>query len=343
MPKKIDIVGNKYGLLTVLEDSGENIIKKLPKDNVNDIEELKENNYLNKMDKYFNIFYSKRETIIDYLKDDYLIFLDEIGNLKTKESLERVSKKPKACSTECQNGIKINDIFNYLTVIDIISMTGQETQYKCKCKCGNIVVTQGYKLKNGSIKSCGCYRKERMSIIGINNSETVDLTEQKFGNLIALEPTEKRQGRSIIWKCQCNCGNIHYASASNLKGNSVTRCNNCTILSKGEEKIKSLLDKMSIPFSSQQTFDSCRSPVTNTLLRFDFYVNNQYLIEFDGKQHFIESDFFNSTLKDIQLRDNYKNNWCIEHNIPLIRIPYTHLSSLKEEDLILETSKYLIF
>ena len=92
MPKKIDIAGNKYGLLTVLEDSGERNNKKA-------------------------ILWKCQ---------------CECGNicLKTKESLERVSKKPKACSTECQNGIKINDIFNYLTVIDIISVTGDETQYK---------------------------------------------------------------------------------------------------------------------------------------------------------------------------------------------------------------------
>ncbi len=68
----------------VLEDNLENIAKRIPKENEEDILEIKERNYLNKIDKYFNSFYQKRETVIDYLKDDYLIFLDEIGKIKAR-------------------------------------------------------------------------------------------------------------------------------------------------------------------------------------------------------------------------------------------------------------------
>lgn len=74
----------------VLEDTLENISKKILKNTgedekvLADIEEIKEGNYLNKIDKYFNSFYEKRETIIDYLKDDYIIFLDEIGKIKAR-------------------------------------------------------------------------------------------------------------------------------------------------------------------------------------------------------------------------------------------------------------------
>ena len=41
-------------------------------------------------------------------------------------------------------------------------------------------------------------------------------------------------------------------------------------------------------------------------------------------------------------RDKYKNQWCKDNNIPLIRIPYTHLKDLCIEDLLLETSNYII-
>lgn len=68
----------------VLEEEIENIVKKLPQENEDDIAEIKEKNYLNKIDKYFNSFYEKRETLIDYIKDDYLIFLDEIGKIKAR-------------------------------------------------------------------------------------------------------------------------------------------------------------------------------------------------------------------------------------------------------------------
>ena len=68
----------------VLEDNLASVIKRLPTENEEDIQEIKEKNYLNKIDKYFNSFYQKRETIINYLKDDYLIFLDEIGKIKAR-------------------------------------------------------------------------------------------------------------------------------------------------------------------------------------------------------------------------------------------------------------------
>ena len=71
----------------VLEDKIEEIIKKIDgKDEktIEDIETIKQGNYLSKIDKYFNSFYTKKETIIDYLKDEYLIFLDEIGKIKAR-------------------------------------------------------------------------------------------------------------------------------------------------------------------------------------------------------------------------------------------------------------------
>ena len=43
-----------------------------------------------------------------------------------------------------------------------------------------------------------------------------------------------------------------------------------------------------------------------------------------------------------KIHDAYKNQWCKENNIPLIRIPYTHLKDLCIEDLQLETSKFIV-
>lgn len=36
-----------------------------------------------------------------------------------------------------------------------------------------------------------------------------DITNQKFGYLVAIEPTDKRRYKSVVWKCKCLlCGNI---------------------------------------------------------------------------------------------------------------------------------------
>ena len=31
---------------------------------------------------------------------------------------------------------------------------------------------------------------------------------QRFGKLVVLEKTEERINNSVVWKCQCDCGNI---------------------------------------------------------------------------------------------------------------------------------------
>ncbi len=71
----------------VLEDKIEEIINRIDKKDektLEDIESIKHGDYLSKIDKYFNCFYQKRETIIDYLKENYIIFLDEIGKIKAR-------------------------------------------------------------------------------------------------------------------------------------------------------------------------------------------------------------------------------------------------------------------
>ncbi|HUW18251.1 MAG TPA: hypothetical protein VMW16_03030 [Sedimentisphaerales bacterium] len=38
--------------------------------------------------------------------------------------------------------------------------------FKCRCDCGNVKITQGVCLNNGSCKSCGCLQKEKASKLG---------------------------------------------------------------------------------------------------------------------------------------------------------------------------------
>ena len=50
----------------------------------------------------------------------------------------------------------------------------------------------------------------------------------------------------------------------------------------GEEKITQLLQEAGIPFQKEKIFKECKYPDTNGYARFDFFVNNKYLIEYDG-------------------------------------------------------------
>ena len=41
--------------------------------------------------------------------------------------------------------------------------------WRCKCDCGNETVVNGYMLRSGATKSCGCIRTERVRKMGITN------------------------------------------------------------------------------------------------------------------------------------------------------------------------------
>lgn len=210
--------------------------------------------------------------------------------------------------------------------------------WECICDCGTKKILDGQDLRSGKVKSCGCLNKE---VAAAKNKK--DLTNQIFGKLLALEPTEERANGYIVWKCQCECGNIINIPTNSLTTGNTTSCG--CIHSRGEEYISKLLQLNNISYQNQKSYKDCISPSTGRALRFDFLVEEKYLIEYDGILHFeTEEHGWNSkeNLEKTQLHDKIKNEYCFNNNIPLIRIPYTHLPKLCLEDLLLETSQFII-
>lgn len=219
--------------------------------------------------------------------------------------------------------------------------------WKCQCVCGNIVEVDSKSLRAGHTKSCGCLRKETTSKIGkrvVNKTKNggrkpEDLTNRKFGKLTALEMTLERKGGSVVWKCQCDCGNIAYIPAVSLK-NELTKSCGC-IKSFGESNIANVLQQNNINFIREYNVK-----IDNNNRRFDFAIieNNKVvrLIEFDGPQHDENnvSGYFKSTYEDLHKRDLEKNKWAKQQNIPLVRIPYKLKDNVTINDLMMD--EYLI-
>lgn len=232
--------------------------------------------------------------------------------------------------------IAIGQKFGRLTILEqaeSIYMGGKKRgAFKCKCECGNEIIVLREKLLSGNTRSCGCLKQE------MYNQNQLDLTNQKFGKLTVLYKTSKRTNdRCIIWHCKCECGNECDVAGHSLKRGNTTSCG--CVNSKGEQKIISLLQSNNIPFIKEKIFDELAP------LRFDFWIDNTYIIEFDGIQHFQTKNSGWDTqehLLNLQKNDKIKNQYCFEHNIPIIRIPYTHLKDICIEDLIPETSQFLL-
>lgn len=227
----------------------------------------------------------------------------------------------------------LGQTFHKLTVIERVENDKNNfAQWLCECSCEehNKVIVKGTNLVRGLTKSCGCLWKELRGPLK-------DLTNKRFGRLIAIEATENRDTRgSVIWKCDCDCGNIKYVSSKNLLANKTKSCG--CISSKGEEKISSILLNNNVNFIKEYSPKDCINLETGCLLRFDFAIleDNQikYCIEYDGVQHFEKNSFDNDSLKNIQKRDAIKNNWCIINNIQLIRIPYWDYNKITMEYII---------
>lgn len=234
--------------------------------------------------------------------------------------------------------VHIGDKYNLLTVIRESSKRGSSgiKFWICQCECGNIKEIRGDKLQSGHTKSCGCLN----TIKRIN-----DISGNVYGQLTVIEPTEQRAtGGDVIWKCKCKCGNYTFATKSELIANRKKSCG--CIRSNGELYISTLLTQNDIPYKKEYIFDDLQD---NGKLRFDFGIldnNNQlqYLIEYDGEIHFKDGQSWNGHLdyETLHRHDIMKNNYCKQHNIPLIRIPYTIKNNIQLEDILLSTTKYLI-
>ena len=148
--------------------------------------------------------------------------------------------------------------------------------------------------------------------------------------------------RQVIWTCKCDCGNLCEYPSETLQRNKALSCG-CLKESYGEYRISQLLKENNVPYEREKTFESCRFKDSDRVARFDFYVDNSYIIEYDGSQHFKADNYkWNTTekLEKTKEHDRFKSQWCKENNIPLIRIPYTHLKELSIDDLKLETTRY---
>lgn len=98
--------------------------------------------------------------------------------------------------------------------------------------------------------------------------------------------------------------------------------------SRGEIKIEQILKQAGLVFTEEYSFPDLVSN-TGRPLRFDFAVfddqkNLEFLIEFQGIQHYQPKDVFGGMngLRKQQFNDMRKREYCKNHNIKLIIIPY---------------------
>ncbi len=143
-----------------------------------------------------------------------------------------------------------------------------------------------------------------------------------------LTPNDVSYASSIkVWWLCSECRNEWKTSIAARTSEDGSNCPKCSE-SKGERKIRKFLDDFNIRFIPEFIIPGCKN---KRELPFDFYlIDYGILIEYDGILHY--KDKFNDPeeFKNVQLRDSIKTNFCLDNNIPLLRMPYWEFDNIEQ-------------
>jgi len=307
------------------------------------MKKLNKNDILNKLKLYNPKL--KIENINDYLNSkSELIFKCDCGNKwiskinnvlkssrrdgcqkcqKRAKSLRKYSKSNDAYLKEVKEiwGNKIDILTDYIT---------GETKIKAKCNlCNHIWETSARSITRGTgCPKCG-HKRNIQSTIKTHDNYISDLYKIHM-NRITLK--DKYHNSYIKLNFNCNiCKHNWMANPSTiLTGRGCPKCN----LSKGEILIYNCLKNLNISFKEQYIIDGLKTekggyPVFDFVI-FDDDNKISSIIEYDGMQHFLPIKRFGGEKRfEAQKRiDNFKNLYCLENKIKMIRIPYTELKNI---------------
>lgn len=289
---------------------------------------------INEVGKYYKNFLVLSKDLEETKRRKRAYWICECQKCKTKKSIMGTKLRQgsficETCDKEEKYSKEIGNQYGDFTIIDFVKI-GQDRHYiwKCKCKCGNIEEVTGTALRSGIKQCCSeCNKKKRKP-----QPNFIEETGNTYG---LLKVIERDPEKIDFWICECQCGKKTSVRGAHLRSGHTQSCG-CTRMSHGEIKIAKILKDNNIPFI--QEYPAFNFEDTGKPARFDFYVDNQYFIEFDGETHFLSNLGGWHTKEQVeqqQKRDKIKTQWCLDNKIPLIRIPYTKYENLSLEDLIL--------
>nr|DAH18426.1 MAG TPA: restriction enzyme [Caudoviricetes sp.] len=188
------------------------------------------------------------------------------------------------------------------------------TFVSCTCDCGKSgYVTRLSSLRSGNTRSCGCVH-------------VPDIVGHVFGKLTVIRQVDSDTPQRR-WLCACECGQKITALSSNIISGHVKSCGclRSSQNSTSEVFIRKVLDDSNVPYNTEYSFSDCIG-VKGWRLRFDFYLpKHNMTIEYDGRQHFYPVEYWGGEdkLAIQKANDAIKTDYCLKHNILLLRLPYT--------------------
>lgn len=199
----------------------------------------------------------------------------------------------------------------------------EKVKFKCK-KCGNIWMAPHCNVANGHTGCPSCGNQKISEKLSKSNDQFLEELAKTNPTLEPLEPYTANYVKILV---RCKVHNYEWRVRPSQLLDRKIGCPKC-VSSYNENKLYSILTKWGYDVVLQKRFKDCKDRHT---LPFDAYLPEYNIcIEYDGEQHYMENQFKwreddnvrNSHFKIIQLHDFIKTKYCLEHEIPLIRIPY---------------------
>lgn len=199
------------------------------------------------------------------------------------------------------------------------------------------------RISSRSDKKTGCpYCSNTLILSGYNDFKTTHpyLMKDWDYEKNSTPPEEIFRGTQEIfwWKCH-KCGKSWRTSPNCRTSPHGSNCPYCSSKSKNEDKIDYILTLYNITYEKEKRFDNC---IDKRQLPFDWYLpEHNICIEYDGEQHYIENPVWGGkeALLETKRRDEIKTKYCLENNLPLLRIPYwekKNINTILEEEIILK-------
>lgn len=282
----------------------------------------------------------RKIVLVDSLEYKYFLSFQVFKNsIKNNCCLDKFSIDNPYTTENIKKWIKINNCpFIYVSG-EYSGSHNKDLILKC-LTCGKETTYSWHDLEEGRgcptsecIYSRRCVGQRRKGVSATSNLEHIfpDISEEWDYSKNKLSPKDysPMSGRKFWWICSL-CGyswNTQISVRTTGHG-----CPICGKISRGEQRVEQFLIEKNITYSRQYRNNECRNVLP---LPFDFKIvkhENLVLIEYNGKQHYEEREFFGGAeqLKIQKRNDLIKNEYCEKNNINLIVIPYWDFNNIEE-------------
>ena len=203
------------------------------------------------------------------------------------------------------------------------------------CSCKTPFLRKPYRvLTDRSDKCFKCTKKIKTKKLAssrrapYSHQEFLKVLEKVNSNIRVVQgQTYKNNHTKLLFHC-CECGVATLSSPQNVLQKGIVLCKKCQKKSLGERIIAQYLEDNDIFYVPQHHFDDCKDI---HLLLFDFWVDNNFIIEYDGVFHYKNVHGY---LEEQRRHDEIKNSYCTFYEIPLIRVKeseYRNFDQMQED------------